>query len=124
MIRTDPETPDLFITPADDVFIRNHLGPHPRLDPETWSLTVEGLVERPLRLDFPTIQGLPQIRFTAVHECFGNPLRPDVPTRAVTNLEWAGVPLAAVLELAARARRPGTSGWREPTWATSPERAA
>ncbi|WP_051830311.1 molybdopterin-dependent oxidoreductase [Streptomyces novaecaesareae] len=100
MFRTDPETPDLFITPVDEVFIRNHLGPLPRLDRATWSLTVEGLVERPLRLDFPDIQGLPQTRLTAVHECFGNPLRPDVPTRAVTNLEWAGVPLAAVLELA------------------------
>ncbi|MFH8380236.1 molybdopterin-dependent oxidoreductase [Kitasatospora sp. NPDC018058] len=98
MIRTDPETPDLYLTPVEDVFIRNHLGPHPRLDPDTWSLTVEGLVERPLRLDFRTFQGLPQTRFTAVHECFGNPLRPEVPTRAVTNLEWAGVPLAAVLE--------------------------
>ncbi|MFG2841565.1 molybdopterin-dependent oxidoreductase [Kitasatospora sp. NPDC101155] len=100
MIRTDPETPDRFTTPVEDVFVRNHLGPHPRLDPATWALTVEGLVERPLRLDFPSLQGLPQTRFTAVHECFGNPLRPDVPTRAVTNLEWAGVPLAAVLELA------------------------
>ncbi|MFF2141233.1 molybdopterin-dependent oxidoreductase [Kitasatospora sp. NPDC058190] len=100
MIRTDPEAPDRYLTPVEDVFVRNHLGPHPRLDPATWTLTVEGLVERPLRLDFPSLQGLPQTRFTAVHECFGNPLRPDVPTRAVTNLEWAGVPLAAVLELA------------------------
>ncbi|MFD8782776.1 molybdopterin-dependent oxidoreductase [Kitasatospora sp. NPDC059599] len=100
MIRTDPPTPDLFLTPVDEVFVRNHLGPHPRLDTATWSLTVEGLVERPLRLDFPTLQSLPQTRFTAVHECFGNPLHPTVPTRAVTNVEWAGVPLAAVLELA------------------------
>ncbi|MGA5823321.1 molybdopterin-dependent oxidoreductase [Kitasatospora sp. NPDC094028] len=100
MIRTDPETPDVFLTPVDEVFIRNHLGPHPRLDLDTWSLSVEGLVERPLRLDFARIQGLPQTRFNAVHECFGNPLHPTVPTRAVTNLEWVGVPLTAVLELA------------------------
>ncbi|MER7766783.1 molybdopterin-dependent oxidoreductase [Kitasatospora sp. NPDC096140] len=100
MIRTDPATPDLFLTPVEDVFVRNHLGPHPRLDPATWSLTVEGLVERPLRLDLPALLGLPQRRFTAVHECFGNPLHPTVPTRAVTNVEWVGVPLSAVLELA------------------------
>ncbi|MGW4896973.1 molybdopterin-dependent oxidoreductase [Kitasatospora sp. NPDC004240] len=100
MIRTDPQTPDRFLTPVDDVFVRNHLGPHPELDPATWSLTVGGLSERPLRLDLPTLLGLPQTRFTAVHECFGNPLRPDVPTRVVTNVEWTGVPLAAVLALA------------------------
>ncbi|MEU9043672.1 MULTISPECIES: molybdopterin-dependent oxidoreductase [unclassified Kitasatospora] len=100
MFRTDPETPDLFITPVEDVFIRNHLGPHPRLEAATFSLTVEGLVERPLRLDLHALRGLPQTRFTAVHECFGNPLRPHVPTRAVTNVEWVGVPLAAVLDLA------------------------
>ncbi|MFF7992588.1 molybdopterin-dependent oxidoreductase [Kitasatospora xanthocidica] len=100
MFKTDPATPDLFITPITEVFIRNHLGSHPRLDRATWSLTVEGLVERPLRLDFPAVLDLPQTRFTAVHECFGNPLHPTVPTRAVTNVEWAGVPLAAVLELA------------------------
>ncbi|MFG3225245.1 molybdopterin-dependent oxidoreductase [Kitasatospora sp. NPDC048194] len=100
MIRTDPETPDLFITPVEEVFIRNHLGPAPRLDRDTWTLTVEGAVERPLRLDFPALLDLPQTRFTAVHECFGSPLRPHVPTRAVTNVEWAGAPLAAVLALA------------------------
>ncbi|MEV7597514.1 molybdopterin-dependent oxidoreductase [Kitasatospora sp. NPDC089797] len=100
MIRTDPETPDVFLTPVGDVFVRNHLGRHPRLDTDSWTLSVEGLVERPLRLDFRALQGLPQTRFTAVHECFGNPLHPEVPTRAVTNLEWAGVPLAEVLELA------------------------
>ncbi|MFJ8622512.1 molybdopterin-dependent oxidoreductase [Kitasatospora sp. NPDC093550] len=112
MIRTDPPTPDLFRTPVEEVFIRNHLGPHPRLDPASWSLTVEGLVERPLRLDLPTLRGLPQTRFTAVHECFGNPLHPTVPTRAVTNLEWAGVPLAAVLELA-RPRPEARHVWLE-----------
>ncbi|MFI9360316.1 molybdopterin-dependent oxidoreductase [Kitasatospora sp. NPDC053057] len=100
MFRTDPETPDVFLTPVDEVFIRNHLGRHPQLDSADWTLTVEGLVERPLRLGFRDLQGLPQTGFTAVHECFGNPLRPTEPTRAVTNLEWAGVPLAEVLALA------------------------
>ncbi|GHF37476.1 hypothetical protein GCM10018790_13900 [Kitasatospora xanthocidica] len=100
MFKTDPATPDLFITPVAEVFIRNHLESHPRLDRAAWSLTVEGLVERPVRLDFPAVLGLPQTRFTAVHECFGNPLHPTVPTRAVTNVEWSGVPLSAVLELA------------------------
>ncbi|MFE6054077.1 molybdopterin-dependent oxidoreductase [Kitasatospora sp. NPDC056446] len=100
MFKTDPQAPDRFVTPVDEVFVRNHLGPHPRLDRATWSLTVEGLVERPLRLDFQALLGLPQTSLTAVHECFGNPLHPTVPTRAVTNLEWSGVPLSAVLELA------------------------
>ncbi|MER7670640.1 molybdopterin-dependent oxidoreductase [Kitasatospora sp. NPDC096128] len=100
MFKTTPETPDVFRTPVDEVFIRNHLGRPQGLDAASWTLTVEGLVERPLRLDFQALKRLPQTEFTAVHECFGNPLHPTVPTRAVTNLEWVGVPLAEVLALA------------------------
>lgn len=98
----DPPTPDTFITPVDHVFVRTHFGKHPELNAADWTLTVEGLVERPLRLDLPTLRALPQTRLTAVHECLGNPLHPDVPTRAVANLEWTGVPLSTVLDLAGR----------------------
>ncbi|MEU8516752.1 molybdopterin-dependent oxidoreductase [Kitasatospora sp. NPDC048722] len=96
----DPTTPDRFITPVDRVFVRTHFGKHPELDASSWTLTVEGLVDRPLELDLPTLLALPQAHLTAVHECLGNPLHPDVPTRAVANLDWTGVPLSTVLDLA------------------------
>ncbi|MFF8772646.1 molybdopterin-dependent oxidoreductase [Kitasatospora sp. NPDC015120] len=97
----DPSTPDAFLTPVEHLFVRNHLAPPPELDASAWTLTVEGLVGRPLWLDLPALRGLPRTRLTAVHECFGSPSRPDVPTRAVANLEWSGVALHHVLALAA-----------------------
>ncbi|MFE7564095.1 molybdopterin-dependent oxidoreductase [Kitasatospora sp. NPDC057500] len=96
----DPSTPDAFLTPVEHLFVRNHLGPSPELDASSWTLTVEGLVERPLWLDLPALRGLARTSLTAFHECFGSPSRPDVPTRAIANLEWSGVALSDVLDLA------------------------
>nr|WP_248867938.1 molybdopterin-dependent oxidoreductase [Streptomyces halobius] len=70
------------------------------MDASTWSLTVEGLVEHPSRLDQEALHALPASRLTAFHECFGNPTAPNVPTRAVANVEWLGVPLARLLDQA------------------------
>ncbi|MFB6892706.1 molybdopterin-dependent oxidoreductase [Kitasatospora sp. NPDC056327] len=95
----DPDVPDTFLTPVDRLFVRSHLGP-PRIDPAAWTLTVEGLVERPLWLDLAGLRGLERTGLTAFHECFGHPDHPDLPTRAVANLEWSGVALATVLALA------------------------
>lgn len=86
-------------TPTDDVFVRKHLGV-PDIDVTDWSLEVEGLVERPLRLDMADVLALGAERLPAFHECFGSPFAPDVPTRAVAQVEWAGVPLAALLDRA------------------------
>ncbi len=96
----DPAPGPDFVTPVDNLFVRKHLG-IPEIDAGAWTLTVEGLVERPLRLDLSAVLTLPARQLTAVHECFGSPLRPDVPTRAVANIEWTGFPLAALLDRAA-----------------------
>ncbi|MFK8912220.1 molybdopterin-dependent oxidoreductase [Streptomyces sp. YS-3] len=88
-----------YLTPVDHVFVRAHLGV-PDLDPGFWSLSVEGLVEQPLRLGLDDVLALPARRFTAFHECFGNPFAPEVPTRAVANLRWTGFDLSALLDRA------------------------
>ncbi|MEU1145342.1 molybdopterin-dependent oxidoreductase [Streptomyces sp. NPDC005863] len=95
----DPAPGPDFVTPVDNVFVRTHLG-LPDLDVAEWTLTVEGLVERPLRLDLAALLALPAEQLTAVHECFGSPFRPDVPTRAVTNVQWTGLRLATLLDRA------------------------
>ncbi|MFG2647025.1 molybdopterin-dependent oxidoreductase [Streptomyces sp. NPDC048436] len=87
-------------TPTDDVFVRKHMGV-PSIDVDDWTLVVEGLVEHPLRLDMAEVLALGTERLPAFHECFGSPFAPDVPTRAVAQVEWAGVPLAALLDRAA-----------------------
>ncbi|MFI9719945.1 molybdopterin-dependent oxidoreductase [Streptomyces sp. NPDC052396] len=95
----DPVLTDTFVTPVDRIFFRKHLNV-PEIDASSWTLSVEGLVDRPLRLSLSDIEALPALRRTVVHECFGNPFSPEVPTRAVANLEWTGIPLAALLDRA------------------------
>ncbi|MFF1479304.1 molybdopterin-dependent oxidoreductase [Streptomyces sp. NPDC058301] len=88
-----------FVTPVDHVFVRAHLGV-PDVDVDSWTLSVEGLVERPFQLRLDELLALPARRFTAFHECFGSPFRPDVPTRAVANLVWTGFDLSVLLDRA------------------------
>ncbi|MWA11148.1 molybdopterin-dependent oxidoreductase [Streptomyces sp. BA2] len=97
MTQVPAPAPDF--TPTDDVFVRKHMGV-PDIDVTDWALVVEGLVEHPLSLDMDAVLALGTERLPAFHECFGSPFAPDVPTRAVAQVEWAGVPLAALLDRA------------------------
>jgi sulfane dehydrogenase subunit SoxC len=87
---------DSWITPVDNVYVIAHMG-IARIDLQRWRLTVDGLVERAVTLDYRELTSLPSREVTAVIECFGNPVQPDVPTRRVGNVVWRGVPLAEVL---------------------------
>jgi DMSO/TMAO reductase YedYZ molybdopterin-dependent catalytic subunit len=96
-----------FITPNDSFYVRNHF-PLPQVNLNTWRLRVEGAVERPLALSLEDVRGLATRNQTALLECAGNNrafLRPQArgvqwETGAVGNAEWAGVPLAALLDRA------------------------
>lgn len=88
------------ITPSDDVYVIAHMGVA-RVDVARWRLRVEGLVERPFELDYDALTALPATDVSAVLECFGNPVEPDVPTRRVGNVVWRGVRLSHLLERAA-----------------------
>lgn len=90
-------------TPVDDLYVIGHFG-IAHVPTDTWRLRVHGLVARPLELDLDELRALPSVTVQAVLECFGNPLRPDVPTRRVGNVVWRGVPVDAVLELAGATR--------------------
>jgi sulfite oxidase len=107
-----------FITPYELFFVRNH-GGVPAVDPGTYRLAVDGLVERPLSLSLDDLRRLPgasRITVTATLQCAGNrrqemmaykPIPDELPwgTEAVSNGEWSGVPLREVL--AAASPRPG-----------------
>ena len=84
------------VTPTEDVYVIAHMG-IARVDVQRWRLTVDGLVEHPLVLDYDALRALPAREVTAVIECFGNPVEPEVPTRRVGNVVWRGAPLADVL---------------------------
>ena len=87
------------LTPTDDVYVIAHMG-IARVDAAQWRLGVDGLVERPFELDYDTLTALPATDVTAVLECFGNPVEPDVATRRVGNVVWRGVRLAELLQRA------------------------
>lgn len=98
-------------TAADDVYLIGHLGVA-QVDPASWALRVDGLVDRPLALGLDELRAMASEPVTTVLECFGNPLDPAVPVRRVANLRWRGVPVRTVLERAGV--RPGATT----VWAT------
>jgi sulfite oxidase len=102
------------VTPIDAFYSRNH-GPSPDLDPASWRLHIDGLVDRELVLSLDDLQQ----RFAhrtevATLECAGNrraellavrPIPGQVPwgPATISTAAWTGVSLAEVLAEA----RPG-----------------
>ena len=104
-----------FITPYELFFVRNH-GGVPVVDEGAYRLTVDGLVEKHLTLSLDDLRRLPRTTLTATLQCAGNrrqemmahkPIPDELPwgVEAISNAEWSGVPLRAVL--AAAGFRPG-----------------
>lgn len=86
-------------TPVRDLFVLAHLGV-PQIDPDGWSLTIGGLVRRPIELHLAELEAMPQETLEACVECAGNPATPTVPARLVGNVTWRGVDLRTVLDAA------------------------
>lgn len=85
------------VTKTEDLFAIAHLGV-PRIDPEQWFLTIDGLVARKRQLSLAQLRARPKKVLEAVHQCCGNPLEPQVPTRRIANGRWGGADLAALLD--------------------------
>ncbi len=84
------------VTRIEDAIVLCHLGV-PRLDPDAWSLSIDGLVRRPMRLTLSDLMQRPRVDIASIHQCCGNPTRPDVPMRRICNVVWSGVRLSDVL---------------------------
>ncbi len=96
-----------WITPLKSFYIRSH-GTEPHLDPDTFRLTIEGLVDRPVRLSIDElVERFRIIQIQATLTCAGN-RRSEFTGRkiggvqwaggAIGNANWSGVSLAAVLQ--------------------------
>lgn len=91
-------------TPIEGFFIRSHHG-LPAVSEKNWSLTIDGLVKKPIKITLSKLRKLPQQSFHAVLECSGNgrsfqsPNAPGVPWKkgAVGNAEWTGVRLKDII---------------------------
>lgn len=94
------------ITPADLHFQRHHNG-IPTIDPARHTLTVHGLVERPLEFTLDELRRFPSVTRTYFVECSGNGGRawnnpkPDMSPQVVegltSNSEWTGVAVSTLL---------------------------
>jgi DMSO/TMAO reductase YedYZ molybdopterin-dependent catalytic subunit len=84
------------VTRTEETIVLCHLGV-PRIDPDDWSLSVDGLVRRPMRLTLDDLLRRPRTDITSIHQCCGSPLTPDVPKRRICNVVWSGVRLSEVL---------------------------
>jgi DMSO/TMAO reductase YedYZ molybdopterin-dependent catalytic subunit len=83
-------------TPTEDVIVLCHLG-MPQIERDAWSLTVDGLVARSMRLRFSDLVAYPKHTVSTFHQCAGSPLQPFEPTRRICNVRWDGARLADVL---------------------------
>ena len=99
------------VTATDAFYVRGH-GPVPEIDPATWHLRIEGLVERELSLSIGTLrEAFREREVTATLQCAGNrraglvAVR-DIPGEApwgpgsTGTATWTGVALADVLSVA------------------------
>ena len=64
------------VTRAQDTIVLCHLGV-PRLHADDWSLSIDGLVRRPLRLSFGELERRSRVDVASVHQCCGSPLEPE-----------------------------------------------
>jgi sulfite oxidase len=95
-------------TPVDAFFVRSH-GAVPAIDPATWRLRIDGLVDRPLTLSLDDLRTrYPRRAVTATLQCAGNRRTALLAVRAVPGevpwdlgaigtADWRGVPLRDVL---------------------------
>ncbi|RDE22657.1 molybdopterin containing oxidoreductase [Motiliproteus coralliicola] len=106
---TPPALLDDPITPTNRHFIRNNGIPPSEVNPETWELTIDGLVENPLTLSIADLKKQFEVVTRALTiECGGNgraffdpPAKGNQWTYgAVACSEWTGVRLKDVLEKA------------------------
>src|ERR1700742_1331370 len=95
------------ITPNDLFFVRNH-GNVPSIDPETYRLTISGLVEEPLSFSLADLRHYPKANVLATLQCAGNrrqefmafrAINGEVPwgPEAISTAVWGGVRLRHLL---------------------------
>jgi sulfane dehydrogenase subunit SoxC len=99
---------DGIITPSDLHYERHHTGV-PRIDPDKYTLRVEGLVERPMTFDLKALKKLPERSVIRYMECGSNGIpgfagmRPELTPQEIDGMvstsEWTGTTLASLWDI-------------------------
>ena len=83
-----------FITPAADFYRVDISLVTPRIDAATWSLTVDGMVDRPLTLSYADLLAMPLIERDITLTCVSN----EVGGPYVSTGRWLGVPFSELIK--------------------------
>ncbi len=89
----DQVTP--FITPNDKFYRVDISLVTPRVEIEGWSLTIDGMVDKPLQLSYADLLKLPMIERNITLTCVSN----EVGGPYVSTSKWLGVPFAEIIKL-------------------------
>lgn len=89
----DPPKARLPLTPNDEFYVTSYRSP-PDIRLKQWSLSIKGLVEKPITLTYPQLTARPAVSKIVTLECVGNGVAAD----AISTAAWEGVPLKSLLE--------------------------
>jgi len=84
------------IVPNEDFYRIDTRLTVPRLDADTWSMRIHGMVDREVVLTYADLAAMPLVERFVTIACVSN----EVGGELVGNAKWTGVPLVAVLERA------------------------
>jgi len=83
-----------FTTPVDNFYRVDISLVTPQIDASTWSLTIDGMVDRPLTLTYDELLAMPMIERDITLTCVSN----EVGGSYVSSGRWLGVPIRTILE--------------------------
>ena len=127
-VRTPVMDSEGLLTPTEFHYVVQHFAVPDPVPAGDWTLTVDGEVKQPLKLDFEELRRFPGRTVRTVMECSGSDAdffeyakgeRTDRPSRTnecmiLSASEWTGTPLASVLNeagLTGRSANIRTEGW-------------
>lgn len=90
-----PGGPLKAITPNDEFYVTSYRSP-PNIRLREWSLSIKGLIERPMTVSYEQLLKLPTTSEIVTLECVGN----TVAGEYIGTAAWEGVTLRAILEVA------------------------
>jgi DMSO/TMAO reductase YedYZ molybdopterin-dependent catalytic subunit len=83
-----------FVTPNNDFYRIDTALSFPRINLDSWSVQIGGLVERPVRYTYADLQAMPQVEHMVTLCCVSN----QVGGPYIGNAVWQGVSLKSLLE--------------------------
>lgn len=81
------------VTPTDEFYRIDTAFTVPRVDPETWTLKVTGLVDKEVEINFAELMSKPLIERYVTLACVSNPVGGDL----IGNASWLGWPIRELL---------------------------